>query len=75
MAIYAIFHASLFVVYRMIDACKSVAEATELSKNGQVMFNNLENLSKPVVAAINGTCLGGGLEVCTSQGGIVLTRA
>jgi hypothetical protein len=47
----------------MINACKSAAEATELSKNGQDMFNEIEALKTPVVAAIMGTALGGGLEV------------
>ncbi|XP_060557413.1 trifunctional enzyme subunit alpha, mitochondrial-like [Ruditapes philippinarum] len=46
----------------MINACKSAAEATELSKNGQDMFNEIEALKTPVVAAIMGTALGGGLE-------------
>ncbi|KAL4237045.1 hypothetical protein ACF0H5_005429 [Mactra antiquata] len=46
----------------MISECKSAAETTQLSKNGQTMFNELENSPKPIVAAINGVCLGGGLE-------------
>ncbi|KAH3693590.1 trifunctional enzyme subunit alpha, mitochondrial-like [Dreissena polymorpha] len=46
----------------MISDCKNVQEATALSRNGQDMFNNLENMKIPVVAAINGSCLGGGLE-------------
>lgn len=46
----------------MIDSCKTATEATELSKAGQTMFNNLAALKTPVVAAINGSCLGGGLE-------------
>ena len=31
--------------------------------NGQSMMQKLESSKKPVVAAINGSCLGGGLEV------------
>jgi len=30
---------------------------------GQQLFNNIENLSVPVIAMINGFCLGGGLEL------------
>ncbi|XP_078069108.1 trifunctional enzyme subunit alpha, mitochondrial-like [Mustelus asterias] len=47
----------------MIEECKSVEEVTRLSQDGQKMFEKIEESTKPVVAAINGSCLGGGLEV------------
>jgi 3-hydroxyacyl-CoA dehydrogenase/enoyl-CoA hydratase/3-hydroxybutyryl-CoA epimerase len=37
--------------------------AERLSFEGQEMVNRVEALPKPVVAAINGACLGGGLEL------------
>jgi 3-hydroxyacyl-CoA dehydrogenase/enoyl-CoA hydratase/3-hydroxybutyryl-CoA epimerase len=47
----------------MLASCKSASEATALSRQGQMIFDQIESLSIPVVAAINGACLGGGLEL------------
>lgn len=38
-------------------------EGTALARQGQTLFNRIESASKPIVAAINGACLGGGLEL------------
>uniref|UniRef100_A0A1A8PWT5 Trifunctional enzyme subunit alpha, mitochondrial n=1 Tax=Nothobranchius rachovii TaxID=451742 RepID=A0A1A8PWT5_9TELE len=46
----------------MIQACKTSEEISKLSQEGQKMFEQIENSPKPIVAAINGSCLGGGLE-------------
>lgn len=49
-----------------IDELKGITEAAEgerLSRTGHELLGRLERLSIPVVAAIDGACLGGGLEV------------
>jgi len=40
----------------------SAAEAEALSRGGQALLAHLEGMKIPVVAAIHGACLGGGLE-------------
>ncbi|MCO6441087.1 MAG: fatty acid oxidation complex subunit alpha FadJ [Nitrococcus mobilis] len=47
----------------MIEACKSAAEASALAGEGQAIFQRIAGFAVPVVAAIDGACLGGGLEL------------
>ncbi|XP_041900841.1 trifunctional enzyme subunit alpha, mitochondrial-like isoform X2 [Corvus kubaryi] len=47
----------------MLEACKTAQEVTQLSQDGQKMLEKIEHSPKPIVAAISGSCLGGGLEV------------
>ncbi|MDA0118382.1 fatty acid oxidation complex subunit alpha FadJ [Vibrio sp. T11.5] len=48
---------------RMLDACNSASQAQALAEQGQQMFQQLSDLPYPVIAAIHGPCLGGGLEL------------
>ncbi|WP_371186096.1 fatty acid oxidation complex subunit alpha FadJ [Thalassotalea maritima] len=47
----------------MLDKCETAEQAQDIATGGQMMFNQLEQLAIPVVAAIHGPCLGGGLEL------------
>ncbi|MEK5442982.1 enoyl-CoA hydratase-related protein [Fredinandcohnia sp. FSL W7-1320] len=37
-----------------------------MAKKAQALFNKIEQLEKPVIAVINGACLGGGMELAMS---------
>jgi 3-hydroxyacyl-CoA dehydrogenase/enoyl-CoA hydratase/3-hydroxybutyryl-CoA epimerase len=41
---------------------KTAADAERLSRDGQMLLDSLERLRIPIIAAIHGACLGGGLE-------------
>lgn len=47
----------------MIAGCKTAAEAGQLALKGQTVMSQISSFSVPVVAAIHGACLGGGLEL------------
>lgn len=46
----------------MIARCTSAAEAEALARQGQQIMSEIHALSIPVIAAIHGACLGGGLS-------------
>ncbi|KAK9888809.1 hypothetical protein WA026_001032 [Henosepilachna vigintioctopunctata] len=47
----------------MLSKCKSQDEGCTISRDGQRLLDSIEKSNKPIVAAIKGSCLGGGLEV------------
>uniref|UniRef100_A0A914Y0X7 Enoyl-CoA hydratase n=1 Tax=Panagrolaimus superbus TaxID=310955 RepID=A0A914Y0X7_9BILA len=47
---------------KLIDTFKTADEAEKYVRDGQILFEKLEKGNKPIVAAIMGTCMGGGLE-------------
>ncbi|MFC3396245.1 fatty acid oxidation complex subunit alpha FadJ [Brenneria rubrifaciens] len=47
----------------MLDKCTSAGEGENLAKQGQEISARLSSFPFPVVSAIHGTCLGGGLEL------------
>ena len=44
-------------------ALRTADEATRLSRDGQAMLDRVAASPKPIVAAVHGACLGGGLEL------------
>ncbi|KAJ8726415.1 hypothetical protein PYW07_001113 [Mythimna separata] len=46
----------------MLEACNTKEEFVDLSKRGHGIFHRIERSRKPIIAAIQGSCLGGGLE-------------
>uniref|UniRef100_A0A0N4ZF08 Trifunctional enzyme subunit alpha, mitochondrial n=1 Tax=Parastrongyloides trichosuri TaxID=131310 RepID=A0A0N4ZF08_PARTI len=47
----------------MLQKAGSAQAVERLSREGQAQFARLENFKKPIVAAIMGPCMGGGLEL------------
>jgi 3-hydroxyacyl-CoA dehydrogenase/enoyl-CoA hydratase/3-hydroxybutyryl-CoA epimerase len=47
----------------MLESIDSAEEGARVSREGHRVMNRIENCPKPVVAAIHGVALGGGLEV------------
>lgn len=54
-----------------ISAVHDAAEATRLSTLGQSVAARIERTQRPVVAAVHGACLGGGLEMVLGCHGVI----
>lgn len=57
----------------MIGNCKTAQEAEVLARQGQQLMAEIHALPIPVIAAIHGACLGGGLELALACHGRVCT--
>src|SRR5680860_1617722 len=58
----------------VLDGMESAEEASAFSRRGNALLRRLEQSPKPVVAAVHGTCVGGGLEVALACHAIVATE-
>jgi enoyl-CoA hydratase/long-chain 3-hydroxyacyl-CoA dehydrogenase len=47
----------------MLESAQNRDELFKISRNGQDIMHQIEQSKKPIVAAIAGSCLGGGFEV------------
>lgn len=58
----------------MLQATHSQADGQQLSIRGQNLLDTIEAFPKPIIAAIHGPCLGGGLEVALACRGRVAAK-
>ena len=57
----------------MIGNCKTAQEAEALARQGQQLMAEIHALPIPVIAAIHGACLGGGLELALERAGLTMS--
>lgn len=58
----------------VLDGMETAEEASAFSRLGNSLLRRVEESPKPVVAAVHGTCVGGGLEVALACHAVVATE-
>lgn len=60
---------------KLLSTFSNAAEARQLSSTAQKVMDRLETFPLPIVAAIHGVCLGGGLEVALACQGRIASKS
>lgn len=55
----------------LIASMKTESEGAHGAEQGQLLFNDIEDLKVPTIACVNGVCLGGGMELSLSCNSII----